>query len=180
MSVASRLRSWTRVLLRRSQMEADMNAELRFHVEAYAEDLARRGVPRQEAARRARVEFGGIERVKEECREALGTRLLGEFIADVRYGLRQLRRNPGFTAVAVLTLALGIAANSTIFGWINSTILDPIPGVSHTSDLVSVMRGVRSEHPTPPFSYLDYRDLRDSNHSFSGLLAFHQDFMYLT
>lgn len=180
MSVASRLRSWTRVLLRRSQMEADMNAELRFHVEAYAEDLARRGVPRQEAARRARVEFGGIERVKEECREALGTRLLGEFIADVRYGLRQLRRNPGFTAVAVLTLALGIAANSTIFSWINSTILDPIPGVSHTGDLVSVMRGVRSEHPTPPFSYLDYRDLRDSNHSFSGLLAFHQDFMYLT
>jgi len=99
---------------------------------------------------------------------------------DLRYGLRMLAKNPGFTAVAVLTLALGIAANSTIFSWINSTILNPIPGVSHTSDLVTVMRGERSEHPTPPFSYLDYRDLRDNNRSLSGLLGFHQDFMYLT
>jgi putative ABC transport system permease protein len=99
---------------------------------------------------------------------------------DLRYCLRVLAKNPGFTAVAALTLALGIAANSTIFSWINSTILNPIPGVSHTSDLVTVMRGERSEHPTPPFSYLDYRDVRDNNQSFSGLLGFHQDFMYLT
>jgi len=99
---------------------------------------------------------------------------------DWRYGLRMLAKAPGFTAAAVLTLALGIAANSTIFSWINSTILNPIPGVSHTSDLVTVMRGERSEHPTPPFSYLDYRDVRDNNRSFSGLLGFHMDFMYLT
>jgi len=99
---------------------------------------------------------------------------------DLHYGLRMLGKNPGFTAVAVLTLALGIAANSTIFSWINSTILNPIPGVSHTSDLVTVMRGERSEHPTPPFSYLDYRDVRDNNRSFSGLLGFHHDFLYLT
>jgi len=107
-------------------------------------------------------------------------RWLDTFWQDLRYGLRMLAKNPGFTAVAVLTLALGIAANSTIFSWINSTILNPIPGISHTSDLLTVMRGERSEHPTPPFSYLDYRDVRDNNRSFSGLLGFHQDFMYLT
>jgi hypothetical protein len=99
---------------------------------------------------------------------------------DLKYGLRMLARNPGFTAVAVLTLALGIGANSTIFSWINSTLLDPIPGLSRTSDLVTLMRGERSEHPTPPFSYLDYRDLRDNNRTFSGLLAYHDDFMALT
>ena len=101
-------------------------------------------------------------------------------IRDARYALRMLAKAPGFTLVAVLTLALGIAANSTIFSWISSTLLNPIPGVSHTSGLVTIMRGERSDHPTPPFSYLDYRDLREQNHSFAGLLAHHHDFMTLT
>lgn len=102
------------------------------------------------------------------------------FFRDLRYSLKVLTKSPGFTLAAVLTLALGIAANSTIFSWINSTLLNPIPGLSDTSDLVTVMRGERSDHPTPPFSYLDYRDVRDQNQSLSGLLGFHQDFMYLT
>jgi predicted permease len=101
-------------------------------------------------------------------------------LQDLRYALRQLRKNLGFTALAVITLALGIAANSTIFSWINSTILDPIPGVAHTGDMVTIMRGERSEHPTPPFSYLDFVDLRDSSHSFSGLLGYHDDYMAIT
>ena len=71
---------------------------------------------------------------------------------DFKYGLRMLAKTPGFTAIVVLTLALGIGANSTIFSWVNSTLFDPIPGVAHTSELVSVMRGESSEHPTPPFS----------------------------
>ena len=105
---------------------------------------------------------------------------MNTLIHDLKYGLRMLAKNPGFTLVAVLTLALGIGANSTIFSWINSTLLNPIPGVAHTSDLVTVMRGERSEHPTPPFSYLDYADLRDHVQSFSGLLAYHDDFMSFT
>ena len=105
---------------------------------------------------------------------------MGGWLRDAHFGLRVLARNPGLPALAVITLALGIAANSTIFSWINSTLLNPVPGVSHTSDLVTVMRGERSEHPTPPFSYLDYRDLRDHNQSFGGLLAYHHDWVSLT
>lgn len=180
MTLWSRLRSWLRSTLGRSSMEREMDAELEFHMAAYAEDLVRRGVPRPQATRRARLEFGGIERAKEECREARGVTWLDCLAQDLRYGLRMLRKKPAFTAVAVLTLALGIAANSTVFSWINSTLLNPIPGVAHTSDLVTVMRGERSDHPTPPFSYLDYRDLRDNNRSFSGMLAYHNEWASLT
>ena len=105
---------------------------------------------------------------------------MSTLLQDVRYGIRILAKSPGFTAVAVITLALGIGANSTIFSWINSTLLDPIPGIADTSELVSVMRGERSEHPTPPFSYPDYVDLRARTQSFSGLLAYHDDFVSLT
>jgi predicted permease len=101
-------------------------------------------------------------------------------IMDVRYALRQLRKSPGFTVAAMLMLALGICANGTVFSWINSTMLHPIPGASHTGDLVSLMRGERSDSPSPPFSYLDYRDLRDSNHTFTGILAYHTDWVSLT
>lgn len=99
---------------------------------------------------------------------------------DIRFAFRILAKSTGFTAIAVTTLALGICANTTIFSWISSTLLNPIPGVAHTSDMVTVARGERSEHPTPPFSFLDYRDLRDNNRSFAGLLAWHQDYVSLT
>lgn len=98
----------------------------------------------------------------------------------VRHRLRQWRRNPGFTALAIGTLALGITANSTIISWISSTLFNPIPGVVQTGDMVTIMRGERSEHPTPPFSYADYVDLRDSTRSFAGLLAYHDDYMAIT
>ena len=105
---------------------------------------------------------------------------MNTLLQDVRFGFRMLAKNPGFTAVAVITLALGIGANSTIFSWINSTLLNPIPGVADTSNLVSVMRGEWSENPTPPFSYPDYVDLRARTQSFSGLMAYHEDYMSLT
>ena len=95
---------------------------------------------------------------------------MATLLQDLKYGLRMLKRNPGFTVLAVVTLALGIGANSTIFSWINSTLLNPIPGASHTSDLLSLARGGTTRNPVS-FSYLDYLDLRDRNHSFSGLIA---------
>jgi predicted permease len=99
---------------------------------------------------------------------------------DVRYASRQLRKNPGFTITATAMLAVAIGANSTVFSWIDGTMLRPLPCARDTGQLVSVMRGAWSTSPTPPFSYLDYRDLRDQNHSLTGILAYHSDWITLT
>ncbi|HVZ83879.1 MAG TPA: ABC transporter permease, partial [Terracidiphilus sp.] len=99
---------------------------------------------------------------------------------DVRYALRQLRKNPGFAITAILMLALGISANSTIFSWINATLLHPVPQALNTSELVSIMRGQWNTSPSPPFSYPDYRDLRERNVTFSGILAYNHDWQTLT
>lgn len=101
-------------------------------------------------------------------------------LQDVRFALRQLRKSPGYTITAVLMLALAICANSTVYSWINGTMLHPIPGARDPGELVSVMRGARSTSPSPPFSYLDYRDLRDRNRSFDGMIAYHHEWITLT
>src|SRR5215472_8657110 len=125
MTLWSRVRSWLRALARRSRMEREMDTELRFHIEAFAEDLVRRGVPREEALRRARIEFGGVERAKEECREARGISFVDSLFQDLRFGLRMMRKNLGFTATAVLALALGIGVNTTVFTAFDAIALRP-------------------------------------------------------
>jgi len=105
---------------------------------------------------------------------------MGGLLQDVRFALRQLRKSPGFTITAVLMLALAICANSTVFSWIDGTMLHPIPGARDTGDVVSVMRGQWNVSPAPPMSYLDYRDMREQNHSFTGMLAYHHDWLTLT
>jgi predicted permease len=105
---------------------------------------------------------------------------LRNLLHETRYACRQLLHNLGFTLLAVFTLALAIGANTTIFSWISATLLNPIPGAPDTSRMVTIARGPRNEHPTPPFSYPDYADLRDHTQAFSGLLGYHDDYMSIT
>ena len=101
-------------------------------------------------------------------------------VEDIRYAFRQLRKSPSFTLTAIVTLALAITANSTILSWISGTLFNSVHGGARTSDMVTIMRGERSEHPQPPFSYPDFVDLRAQAKSFSGMLAYHHDFVSIT
>ena len=168
MTLWARIRSWLSAMLGRTRMESEMDAELRFHMEAYAEDLARGGVARQEAMRRARLEFGGIERAKEECREARGLSLLDSFLQDLRYALRVLRKSPGFAAIATLTLALGITANVTVFSFADALFLRSVPA----KDPKRLVRILATEKGGEGFlSFPEYAFLRDHAKSLDQLAA---------
>ena len=165
------LRSRFSALFHRSQINREMENELRSHIQHRADDLERSGLPRSEAERRARVEFGGYERFKEECRETLGGNLISTFAQDVRFSLRGLRKSPGFAVAAVLTLALAIGANAVVFSILNAFILRPL-NVPHPESLFGLWR---TQDKGMSESYPDYLDLRDRNHSFDALVAYNVD-----
>ncbi|MGH9790890.1 MAG: ABC transporter permease, partial [Candidatus Acidiferrales bacterium] len=123
----NRMRSWAKSALHRSRMEEAMAQEMENHIERRVQALVSRGIPRAEAERRARIEFGGRETYKEECRQALGLSLLDELARNVRFALRQLRKTPAFTITAVLTLALCIGANTVIFILVDTALIRPLP-----------------------------------------------------
>ncbi len=127
MPLARRLVSLLSGLARRRRLEADMDEELRFHLEQRARDLAATGLPPGEAARRARLELGGLDGVKERCRAARGLRWTDELGQDLRHAVRLLRREPAFTAAAVLTLALGVGANTAIWSLFDAILGRPLP-----------------------------------------------------
>lgn len=157
-----------RSLFRRNAVEGELDEELRFHLERQVERYIQSGLTREESTRRTRLEFGGLDQVKEDCREARGVTFIETLAQDMRFGLRMLRRSPGFTSVAVFTLALGIGANAVVFSVLNALVLRPV-NVPQAQNLYEIERG---KDRTPSNSYLDYIDLRERNRSFDGLVAY--------
>jgi putative ABC transport system permease protein len=167
LSVAgSRLRS----LFTRDRLERELDDEVRFHLEMQAEDNVRAGMDPDEARRAARRSFGGRDAMKETYRARRPIHFVDTMAQDVRYAAGVLRRTPTLTAVAVLTLALGIAATTTVFGWIDGMVLHPFRGAADDGQL-AVLESVRAEGiEDPHVSYADSRDFQDNLRSISGLL----------
>ena len=185
MRIARRFVTWWEAITRREQLNSEIEDELTFHIEEYAKDLMRSGVSQDEAQRRARVELGGIAAQKENCRAAWGTRIWDELHADIRYGLRMLAKNPGFTAIAIGSLALGIGANTTIFTITKQVLLDKLD--VHKPDDLRLFGWTGGENRVPiriwghwsetthtctSFSYPVYQQLRRQNSVFEDVFAF--------
>lgn len=159
-----------RALFHRDAVESELDDEMRFHFDQLVGKFVQSGLPLAEAHRRARLEFGGFEQVKEECREAWGTYFLEAPIRDFRYALRQLRKNWGFACVAILILALGIGGVTAIFSTLYTVTMRPLP-YSKPEHLVlgrATFRGQINPWVAGP----DYEDYRDKSQSFSSLEAF--------
>jgi putative ABC transport system permease protein len=158
-----------RSLSRPKAVELELDDELRFHFEKLRDKHVRAGLPPDEALRRARMEFGGLDQVKEECREARGVHFFESLLQDVRYSLRTLRKAPGFTCVALLTLALGIGANTAIFSIVDGVLLRGLP-YANPERLVA-LNETTPKVGTVSVSYLDFVDWHEQNHSFSEMAA---------
>ena len=172
----SDVRYRVRALVRRGAMDDDLDAELRDHIERQAGEFERRGMPRDQALRQARLAFGGLESTKDATRDARGTALIESVLQDLRYALRILAREPSFSLVVVLILGLGIGANVATFTVLNALLLRPLP-VPHPDQLVTIgdPDSVGSSwHGSPEYKYVSYpvyQDVRDRNHVLTGLYA---------
>src|SRR5690348_151932 len=172
MSALSGLRARLRALFRRSVTERELNTEIGFHIEQEAARYRSAGMAPDDALRRARLAFGGAESVREEHRDARGTRWIEDALADARFGLRALLRNPVLATTAIITLALGIGANTAIFSVVNAVILRPLP-FPGSDRLVKISEDNPEKHwvhqTAAPANYLDWAE---RVHAFAGVAAY--------
>jgi predicted permease len=156
--------AWWQRFRRRAELEEQLDKELRFHLEQHAADLAARGEPHDQARREANIALGGLEKVKEECRDARGTHWLEDFWQDVRYAVRTLGQRPGFASVAILTLALGTGATTVMFTVMNSVLFKPLP-YREPHRLLTLSSQTAKYGENWGCSYLDFLDLQRQSQS---------------
>ena len=159
-----------RSLFRKKRVEQELSEEMQFHLEKLIEENIAKGMTPEEARYAALREFGGVEQLKEDCRDSWGVRMVSELGQDVRYGLRQLRRNPGFTVVAVLTLSLGIGANTAMFSVINAVLLRPLPFLQPNRIVQLLKQSKDSTNESVSVPLFEY--WKEHNQVFSDLAAF--------
>ena len=162
--------TWWRRLLLRKHLDAQLDRELSFHLEQHAADLVTQGVEPEEARRQARLALGGPEQVKEQCRDARGTRWLEDLAQDVRYALRSLRHRPGFTAVTLSTLALGIGATTVMFTVIDGVLLKPLV-YPEPERLVALHGNTKKYGDELGVSYPNFRDCARESRSLGSIAA---------
>jgi putative ABC transport system permease protein len=165
-----KLKRRVRALFRKSEQERELDAELRIHHEKEVEQNLARGMNQEEARLAALRSFGGVEQVKEESRDVRGVRFIEELLQDLRYSLRVLRRQPGFTLTVVITLALGIGANTAIFSVVNAVLLRALP-LKHPEEVMWVW-STRTDRDKAPFTLPDFLDYRDQNQTLEQIAAF--------
>src|SRR5882724_1860100 len=156
---------------RRKRHNTDLDDEIAHDLALEAEERIHSGATPREAELASRRDFGNVGLLKEGIREMWGWTSLERLGRDIRYGWRTLRQSPLFAAMAILSLALGIGANASIFSVINAILLRPLPGVEHASELVSLNEKFGLRNGPPMLSYPDYRDFRDRNSVLTGLAA---------
>jgi predicted permease len=167
--------SWLRLLLHRREADQALDEEIQFHLDAKTEQYIEKGMTPEAARRAACVELGGVEQVKQQVRAIRTGAWLEAFVQDVRFGLRLLRKSPGFTAVAVLILGLGIGPNTAVFSIMNGLMLRSLP-VRDPGQLVELLHQYPGEPAFNGFSWNAYQILRDDNHVFSDLIVFSVNF----
>ncbi len=155
-SLPLRLRS----LFHRKQVDQELKDELRDHLEQQIGENVAQGMSPAEARRTAMLALGGITQIEQQCRDARGGGVIADFLQDLRYGFRQVCRNPGFSALAILCLTLGIGANAGAFSWVEGILFRPYPAVAHQERLLALSGTARGESAATALSWPDFLDLR--------------------